>query len=452
MIVKLINKKTIIRVLGVLYISVLFIAVWSLLRYLNDNDTESITRTQLHEFYTQDQVDTLLMGASHCYVGLNPAVLDQALGCHSFNLGSSGQTVDITWLLMQEAVERYPIRHIYIDLSYNIATLSLDNTNNLTRTYIITDYLKPSIRKAVFLLCKSGEGNYANSFLVARRNWENLFSLKSVLTLIQMKRSPDYTGYAYPENENAKYVGKGFVINDNSVLDGSFFDSASSVLSQFDLSKIDPEWESILRKMIRFCEKRGIALTFISTPISSFRLMTYGDYDLFINYIRNIIKESGSNVEYYDFNLLKEAYWQDTSRYFYEYSHLNSHGAESFSNLFCSLVRGELSESELFYNSIKEKYQELDPAFYGLLKRDDDGDQSEYCLIANHPECLMFRVLSDVKEQNNVPFQSGNENAVFFLPSDYQGECCIQVSIDGNNDIINEYTIDLSQSYLMAEH
>ena len=46
-----------------------FACAWALMRYISVDDTNSYTRLTMHEFYNQDDIDTLFIGASHCYLG-----------------------------------------------------------------------------------------------------------------------------------------------------------------------------------------------------------------------------------------------------------------------------------------------------------------------------------------------------------------------------------------------
>ena len=55
----------------------------------------------------------------------------------------------------------------------------------MTGTYIISDYMKPSYNKARFLLQASSAKHYANSFFPARRSWENFFHPAEMLKLLQ---------------------------------------------------------------------------------------------------------------------------------------------------------------------------------------------------------------------------------------------------------------------------
>lgn len=89
MIVKV--RKLLRKILAITFIIAFFIASWFGLRYISVDDSSSYTRLTMHEFYNQENIDILFMGASHCYRGFDTNVTEEMLGCNTFNLGSSSQ-------------------------------------------------------------------------------------------------------------------------------------------------------------------------------------------------------------------------------------------------------------------------------------------------------------------------------------------------------------------------
>jgi hypothetical protein len=427
MIVKV--RKLLRKILAITFIIAFFIASWFGLRYISVDDSSSYTRLTMHEFYNQENIDILFMGASHCYRGFDTNVTDEMLGCNTFNLGSSSQLLDTTYLLMREAVETNDIDHIYVDLSYNVSKESIKRGENLTSAYIITDYMRPSLKKIAFLLNKSGEGNYSNSFLAARRNWQNIFDLRYVYSVLMKKGSPEYLNFAYIDGIDGgkeRYAGKGFVENDREIADGSFKDTFEN--ETFNLDDIDEDWITIVKKMIKYCDNHNVKLTFISVPISSYRLLCYKDYDSYISFIEGIISESGSNkVNYIDFNLMREKYWPDTSTYYIDYSHLNTLGAKEFSRVFCQYINGSISEEELFYSSISEKYENTEANFYGLEYETSPDGKSIHChMIASRPNSFQSKV-TFYHEGREYVLKELSDGLDFGIPSDFSGVCKVEI-------------------------
>ncbi len=439
------TKQLFLRVLAPISILILFILTWSLFRYISVDDSKSYTRLTMHEFYQQDNIDVLFMGASHCYRGFDTEVTDRMLGCNTFNLGTSSQLADATVLLMKEAVARYRIQHIYVDLSYFIATMSMERGDSMTSVYLVTDHLHPSLRKALFLLKRSGGEDLANSFLIARRKWQNLFDPQHVSDTLRTKRDMAYQEYRYVRNPNEDYIGKGFVRNYETAPEGSFFDAGYN--EHFDLQAIQPRWTESVREMIRCCRECGVELTFLSAPISTYRLLCYGHYDDYIALVEQILAESGNGVEYIDFNLIRPEYWPDTSMIFKDPGHLNGNGAQLFSEIFCRYVSGEIPAEDLFYPSVQEKLADLSPGFYGIEVFPVLVDDEWFCdckLIVGSPSAFESRVFLPGEDGETV-LKELSDSLTFRIPSSYRGDCCVELLFsDGTKQ---EYTVNFVNIY-----
>ncbi len=437
-----VKMKTIFRrMIAITIITLVFIVTWCFLRFAYLDDSGYACRITMHEFYNQDNIDVLVLGASHCYRGIDPAVTDRILGCNTFIASSAGQRLNTSFLLMKEAVEVYDVQHIYVDLSYNVAKASLNRGDGLGLTYFITDYMRPSLKKFGFLLEHSGEGNYVNSFLVARREWDpDTFNLPYMESVIKKKMTQEYRDYQYIHDSRERYAGKGFIASDSARAEGSMMSTFDG--EHFDLNEIDEAWPDVIREMIQYCKRHDVSLSFFSTPVSSYRLMCYEKYDDFIAYTRDLIDSCGNpDVEYIDFNLMREDYWQDTAGYYSDMSHLNTRGAEIFSEVFSRYVQGEISDDDLFYSSIREKYESLPAHFYGLEYSDDaDGDgYRDGRLITNHPERMRSSVvLSDCEEEQSVlkKMSSGTD---FRIPAGYSGRCAVEIAFGDGDSRLYEF-------------
>lgn len=432
-------EKIIMRITAWIVMTAVFVLTWKILRFIVVDDASSYTRVTMHEFYNQENIDILFMGASHCYQGFNTGITDELLGVNTFNLGSSSQGMDDTYLLLQEADKRYDIKHVYLDLSYSMALKELSDSSRLTKTYILTDYMHPSFRKTFYLLGKTEPGNYPNSFLPARRDWERVFNDETFSQGLKTKFTSDYWNYAYPDNGTERYMGKGYAGSDEFVADGTL--AVNEKKETFDLDMIDAEWLESVKKTIRYCNKNDIDITFISIPVSSYRLMCYGEYDDYIAYVNELLKEEGSDAEYVDFNLLKEEYWEDTSVIYKDTSHLNKEGAERFTRIFCDWVNGTKTEEELMYESVAEKYAVMPAAFYGI-KYKREGGKKKATLVMNHPEELSTQVILKPEEGEEQTVKEWGKEQTFIIPKGFTGECRIEVKKDtGENEESTEVYI-----------
>ena len=172
--------KALTKILSSTAFLVLFLFCGKGFHYLLVDDTQSYTRLMMHEFYNQKNIDILFVGSSHCYGALDPEITDELFQANTFNAGSSLQAQDASFALIREAVERYDVKHIYLEMYYlMLANDNYQDREQLTGTYIISDYMRPSLNKVRFLLEASAPKYYINSFILTP---EGILSLSIVTT------------------------------------------------------------------------------------------------------------------------------------------------------------------------------------------------------------------------------------------------------------------------------
>lgn len=378
-----------------------FFLCGSLLRFLLVDDTASYTRLMLHEMYHQeDNIDTLFLGSSHCYRTFVTDVTDRELGCNTFNGGSSSQYIDGSFAMLKEADKHYRLKRVYLELYFGV-TLgpSFDERTDMTSTYILSDYMKLGYNKWQYLLNASSPQYYVNSFLPERRYWRNIFHINIVMSSFH-KFTNDYRHYGYGRvNASAKrgdeeYRGKGYVANYNVARNGKYFYSGN--YNPMDLSAISEDWTNTVKDIADYCHSRKIEIVLLSAPMPSFYLLGYENYDDYIEKVKEIASETG--CDYFDFNLCKEEYFPNTTKYFKDVDHLNNAGAMKFSKLFCDFVNGKVTEEELFYPTYAEKTEQMESKIYGISYEDTEdernakivatGDGLEYKVIFTETNAL----------------------------------------------------------------
>lgn len=383
-------KKTI-TVIAFIFFLVL---TGKLLRYALNDDTSSYTRVTFHEMYAQDNIDVLFLGTSHCMHSFDPALLDKELGMNTFNAASSSQTLDGSLMVLKEAVKSNRLKHVYLDLFYNSSYDVHKERTQMTSTYIISDYLKPSIDKYIYLLRASGSEHYANSFIVARRSWNKIFEPAYISDLIKKKNTHAYKSFGYDHliHENSAYSGKGYIKNFPEVKDWDFFDTWG--WSPVNPDTFSKDYKNDLLNIIGFCKDHNIELTLVNAPTSDFCLTAVGDYDEYLTWIRSVADSNG--IEYYDFNLCREEFFPSASDVFIDPVHLNQKGAGILAGTFSALVNKNISEEEMFYNSYREKLNDLEPNVFGVSfmnEYSDDGSIIRNCrIVSNKPEKLEYKI------------------------------------------------------------
>ncbi len=425
-------KRMIRRIVSCLAFWVLFLGCGSFFRYILVDDTTSYTRITFHEMYEQENIDVLFVGSSHCYRSFIPQILDEKLGANTFNAGTSSQYLDGSYMIIREAAKYNDIKHIYLELYYDIADEAYKDRKVMTQTYIISDYLRPSLDKILFLLNASTKEHYPNSFILARRNWTDLFNAEYVSYLVITKGTDDYKNYdyTYVTDDSAWYGGKGYIANNERIEDWNYFSSQG--WKAINLNDIRESWINILEDIIAFCDKKDIELTLVATPVSDFLLSGVGNYDEYIEYMQNIIADT--DVEYYDFNLCKEQYFPNVSELFMDPHHLNCYGAETFSNVFADLINGEISEEELFYDSVEEKINHMEPTVFGVSywgSYDADGKLIRDCkIVSSNDTNLEFEITLLPEEGEPYKLQEFMCNKSFVVAPEDHGVVSIRYRLN----------------------
>lgn len=376
---KLMYKKIIIIIRLIAFLAVLLI-MNRILCFLLISDSSSYTRVTLHELYDEDNIDVLFLGSSHCYRSLDPAITDKIFDANTFNAGTSSQSLDGSYALLVEAGKNNNLKRVYVEMYHSIAGETYKERTEMTSTYIISDYMHPSLNKYSYLINAGASECLINSFIPARRNWHKMFESMYVVNTVSDKLEDSYRNFDYPVGVEEYYAGKGYVASTKQLKGGfsnkgHYGEISANTFSEDDLKYLD--------KIINYCRKNNIEVTFFSAPMPDFRLVDIGNYDEYISQMNEIAAQY--DVEYFDFNLCKESYFSYQSDYFKDDSHLNALGAEKFSEIFADFFNKNISEEDLFYSSYAEKIGEQGIRIYGMIYsvEEDEGEKR----ISLQPVC-----------------------------------------------------------------
>ena len=339
--------KTFKTVVKIIIFLLIYICAQKLIVFLILDDTNTISRIMIHDIYSEEKnIDILFCGASHCQLGINPRIMDEAFGKNTFNAGSSSQGLETSLALIKEVAAHNDLEQVYVDLDYSIV---MRDTPNLESIYIISDYMRPSIRKISFLLNATSFDYYFNSFMPLHKGSGYAKSLKDIGELVSRKFDKGYWSY---EKVDPSYGGKGYIAS-RTVVDPNdpvFTDEYEDISGDIPETSIEN-----INAMIEFCNERGINITFINIPTTEYRASRMNSYDDYINAIKKILAPSGT--EYYDFNLYRsETLPLNELKYYNDDNHLNVDGSILFGNKFASFMQGDISEDDLLYASFDDKW------------------------------------------------------------------------------------------------
>lgn len=436
-------KKNIKLLVSFVIFCVLFAGCNKFFQYILIDDTASYTRLTFHEMYEQENIDVLFVGSSHCYRSFIPEILDKELGVNTFNCGTSSQHLDGSYMIIKEAARYNDIKHIYLEVYFNAAFAVNKERTDLTQTYIISDYLRPSLDKVQYLLNASTKEYYSNSFFRARRNWSRFFDADYIKDLVLKKGTAAYKNYEYTyvAQETEWYAGKGYVANNQTVENWNYFLDKELLAADFDT--VSKDWLHALEDIIDFCDKKGIALTLVAAPMPNYLLAAIGNYDEYIGLIQDMIADT--DIRYYDFNLCKEEYFPNTSFLFKDKDHLNCYGAEKFSQLFADFINGKIPEEDLFYDSYEEKIGQLLPTVFGIVYHDrsnDKGETTRKCqIVSTGNDSLEYKITLTPQEGKPYKLQGFSANKSFAVSPEEHGVITITYRLGNLPDEMQEVQV-----------
>ena len=336
---------------------VLFLAgavlIYMGLDFALSDDTGSQTRISFHDFYEEDEVDTLFLGSSHSVYSINAEKLTEDTGKSVFNLATSGQNCIGGYYVIRDAIAHQNIQHIYYEVSIYKLT---EEESHETGTYIISDYLDSLSSRVELLNAAFGSDKLINSYLRLRRNFNpsNFSALSKVGQVIKEKCSADYTDYVADED----YLGRGQWTYDKSLAyEGTIsINTNSKTFDKFDVEDVQEEEWDYLVKIIDLCQENDIDLTFYITPYSEYYLKSFEGYDAVTQLVYDLAEER--NIDLLDFNCVKNEYLQFSLTDYADMDHLRSEQSGKVAD-FLELYMQD-PDGDYFYDNWREKYAEDD--------------------------------------------------------------------------------------------
>lgn len=323
-------------------------------RFLLVDDVHSYSRVMLQELYAQaGQIDTLFLGSSHCYRSVDPSVVDEVLGTHSFNAGSSQQLPDGSYYMLREAAEQNPLKTVYLEMFYTGYNQSASRDIPMA-CYLLTDYMRwNSPWRYQYLWEMGGLAALADLLLPARHGIAAPGSLPELwkAKLTDGYEPDNYSYVTYP-SEGEAYRGNGFVYTEGVAQDG--YSTLLNVDPEHPLS--DFGWEN-LERVAAFCKAQGIRLVLFTAPLPSAYLCNTQNYQAYVDAVQEFARQH--DTEYWDFSLYRKPKAMDLGGGdFSDAHHLNGSGAEKFTALLCDVIARDAAGedvSALFCDTVEEK-------------------------------------------------------------------------------------------------
>ena len=259
-----------------------------------------------------DELEVLIMGSSHTFLGINPAYIQGS----AFNMGATAQTLYYDRFLLGKYIDRMPqLKKVVLAVSYpSLGSESYKNPGDYNRSY----------HYAYFY------GSDAFVDMLAPRR----FSLVSLFTV---KKSVNRSMAYYMEGDSLiEFDRNGWYNSDKEPardLTQNGRDSGKLHDAVYDESLIAKNLE-YLGDMIQLCKRRGVEVFLVSMPMwkSYIAQVNEGRYEKMVSAMDSL--SSVEQLPYFNFTEDERFTGDD----FFDSNHLNQVGAVKFTRIFNGLI------------------------------------------------------------------------------------------------------------------
>lgn len=412
-----------------------------ILVYILVDDAENEIRYAMHEFYQQEDIDSLFLGSSLVFCGYDPRILDEKWEENTYLAATPVQKIDGGYYLLKEAIKKNELKTVYVDMFYrHFRDVPEERTEaHMEYIYCISDYMKNNRNRFEFLINASGYDRYGDSFFIPSRYGNYLLDLNRFERIVKSKRSEAYVNYEAPGGfYKGAMFNLGSVGNPNMVgklQENNFAVIEEEVISQYSLDYLD--------KMVELCKEEDIRLVLVATPITDLFIQSVGNYDVYYNYMREYAQKN--EIEYYDFNLCKVDVLNFEREDFLDTIHLSGVGNEKYTRVFADVMLNysEEERENLFYKSVEEKRVDLPKQTFGLNYKEQEGS---YIIntVANYDVDVEYRICIVDADGNEIEvIQDFSKNNELIISADESNSYKITARDVNTKEMYEEVFIEL---------
>lgn len=452
-------KKTLILAIkiGILIFSLFLINKtfeFILIDYSDDNFKSAMER-----FYSHDDIDTLFLGSSHLFCGVNPDILEEKCDGNIYLEGTPVQKPDTSYYLLKEACKKNDIKKVYLEMYYWVfreENINSRGDDYLPYAYAVSDYMKPSIDKYRFIFHSTPRERLITALLPATRYSDQLFNLEHIEKTLKSKDHSSHEDSKTPEPNENGFIGLEVTqapeentetLSCSKMENGKWIEEVTPSES-VNVCHIGKYAQKYLQKIIDYCTSNDIELVLFCTPMTDYQLAILNDYDNYHQEIARIAEQN--NIVFWDFNLLKPEYHPFFETRFGDIHHLSSEGADEFTSLLGEFINNDISSNDTRYfsQSLSEKWKQENSRLFGLQVSSSDG---EYLItpFANFEiDADVYEVIGVALNEDGQPIEDNQTllsfggGHTFSLPTDVPYSIQIRTNVLGqivqsDNIVIN---------------
>ena len=346
------KNKYIIRIAKCAFLLLVILGTYHVLNYIASDDSKVMTRITFHDFYEAEKMDGIFIGPSHVYAGLNMVELSELTGKEYYTISTSSQETIASYYALEEALEQHDLEEVYFEISPS--RMAVQSAERTTKLYIVTDYLKNSVRKWINMCEIYGMDGIINGALRLRRNFDSLSKNPVNWNTLNRKDEMYWNYETSVERYGYDYVGRGTWIREGSIAETPKLHKKTENMELYeyiDSSRIgQEEWEYV-EKIVDICRENEVKLTFFVMPFSDYWLEGYTNYTEFMSYMQAYAQENG--VTWLDMNLASREKLALDDSAFSDLDHLNRKGNAIVTRFLAEYINGKAGDC--FYQNIEEK-------------------------------------------------------------------------------------------------
>lgn len=256
-------------------------------------------------------LDVVLLGSSHMNGGINPNVLWDKYGITSFNYGTGGQPINVTYYLLKEVLKKHKDPIVVLDLYYLGYNETYGKSGYIRYVLDSMKVSKNKVEAVVNCTPKSYWVTYVFPFLRFHDRWKEL-------TMDDLHY--DYQKDYYKKGFDAQRKPYGKDITESPFTEGK--------------APLPPESAKYLTKIIQLAKDNNLKLVFVNMPYdpsaSNSTPSWYKDSQKMFNTIAEIAERN--SIPYIDYSRRLDEIGFDFKNDMHNADHMTVSGAEKVSN------------------------------------------------------------------------------------------------------------------------
>ena len=310
---------------------------------------------------SEDNIDTLVLGASHARSAIDPEKIDEVNDTNSFSLAIPGETVKDSYYVLEEACRSKNIKTVILDIDYQY-WMNPQGEGYFQEPFIYNQLEWSSPVKWQYMVQNMFKLDIRNAF--TKKN-VYLCTPGSVAVNVKQKNSEAYKNadiYSLDvADANGPYMGKGFFsrVTSGSMPGGD--DYIETWIGRQNMGFSDMAVTKF-KQMKKYCDDNGIELICVTSPITPGVMKTLGMEKvdgLFTSFFEE------QNVTYYNFNKARlDILARKDTDYGDKEGHMGGELAERYSEVLAEVLKGHfnnaLDKSKYFYDTFEQMYEEME--------------------------------------------------------------------------------------------